>query len=81
MNWLHNTRSFATKMDGVNVSQDGARNLGEVKVGLEGQITPRFNLWGNVGFELAIADIPIAQPCSAVNLTSKGVSRRAARPA
>lgn len=49
MNWLHNTRSFATKMDGVNVSQDGARNLGEVKVGLEGQITPRFNLWGNVG--------------------------------
>lgn len=52
LNWLHNTRNFATAMDGVRVSQSGATNLGEVKVGVEGQINPRMNLWGNVGVQM-----------------------------
>ncbi|GAJ68772.1 outer membrane autotransporter barrel domain-containing protein [Edwardsiella piscicida] len=51
-NWLHNTRSFSTTMDGVRITQAGARNLGEVKVGIEGQINPRVNLWGNVGTQM-----------------------------
>ena len=51
-NWLHNTRSFSTKMDDVSVSQEGARNLGEIKLGVEGQITPDLNLWGNVGVQM-----------------------------
>ena len=51
-NWLHNTRSYSAKMDDVRISQAGARNIGEVKVGLEGQINSRLNLWGNVGTQV-----------------------------
>ncbi|WP_244581754.1 autotransporter outer membrane beta-barrel domain-containing protein [Escherichia coli] len=51
MNWLHNTRDFGTRMNGVTVHQDGARNIGEVKAGVEGQINDRLNLWGNVGVQ------------------------------
>lgn len=55
LNWLHNTRGFATKMNDVYISQSGAENLAEVKVGLEGQINPRLNLWGNVGVQMGDA--------------------------
>ena len=52
VNWLHNTRDFGTRMNGVAVYQDGARNIGEVKAGVEGQINDRLNLWGNVGLQV-----------------------------
>lgn len=52
LNWLHNTRSFATQMDDVRVSQKGASNLGEVKIGLEGQINPYLNIWGSAGVQI-----------------------------
>ena len=52
LSWLHNTRHFAANMDDARVSQDGATNLAEVKVGLEGQIHPRLNVWGNVGVQV-----------------------------
>ena len=51
VNWLHNTRDFGTRMNGETVHQDGARNIGEVKAGVEGQINDRLNLWGNVGVQ------------------------------
>ena len=51
-NWLHNTRTYSTTMDGDRISQAGARNIGEVKVGVEGQINSRVNLWGNIGTQL-----------------------------
>ena len=51
INWLHNTKDFSTTMNGVNVSQEGARNIGEIKTGVEGQITPNLSLWGNVGIQ------------------------------
>ncbi|WP_413491793.1 autotransporter outer membrane beta-barrel domain-containing protein [Morganella psychrotolerans] len=51
-NWLHNTRSYSATMDDVRISQAGARNIGEVKVGVEGQISPRLNLWGNIGTQV-----------------------------
>lgn len=51
-NWLHNTRSYNVNMDNVHINQAGARNIGEVKVGVEGQINPRVNLWGNVGAQM-----------------------------
>ncbi|EKK6908303.1 autotransporter outer membrane beta-barrel domain-containing protein, partial [Shigella sonnei] len=51
VNWLHNTRDFGTRMNGATVHQDGARNIGEVKAGVEGQINDRLNLWGNVGVQ------------------------------
>lgn len=55
VNWLHNTRNFATKMDDVRVSQNGATNLAEVKVGLEGKVNPHLNLWGNIGVQMGDA--------------------------
>lgn len=51
-NWLHNTRGYSAKMDDVRISQAGARNLGEVKVGVEGQINAQLNLWGNIGTQM-----------------------------
>lgn len=51
-NWIHNTEKFSAVMDGVSVSQAGARNVGEVKVGVEGQLNPHLNLWGNVGVQV-----------------------------
>ena len=51
INWLHNSRDFGTHMNDVFVRQDGARNIGEVKAGVEGQINSFLNVWGNVGFQ------------------------------
>lgn len=51
-NWLHNTRNYSVKMDDSRINQDGADNIGEVKVGVEGQINPHLNLWGNVGNQI-----------------------------
>ncbi|WP_053075197.1 autotransporter outer membrane beta-barrel domain-containing protein [Pluralibacter gergoviae] len=51
-NWIHNTRRFSTKMDGVRLSQEGARNLGEVKTGVEGKLSNNLTAWGNVGQQL-----------------------------
>lgn len=48
-NWLHNTRTYTTSMDNLQISQDGARNIGEVKTGVEGQLSRHLTVWGNVG--------------------------------
>lgn len=52
VNWLHNTRDFGTRMDGVSIRQTGARNLVEIKTGVEGHLNPKLNLWGNVGVQM-----------------------------
>jgi autotransporter family porin len=51
-NWIHNTQEFGSELNGVKVSQKGTRNLGELKVGVEGQITKNVNLWGNIGQQM-----------------------------
>lgn len=51
-NWLHNTRDFSARIDGLTTQQAGSRNIGEVKVGLESQITSHFNMWGNIGVQV-----------------------------
>nr|ULG19973.1 type V secretion protein A [Yersinia frederiksenii] len=48
-NWVHNTQDFGTTMDGMTVKQAGAANIGELKLGVEGQLHKSVNLWGNVG--------------------------------
>jgi autotransporter family porin len=48
MNWIHNTRDTRVTMNGVQNEMRGTKNMGELKVGVEGQLTPRLNLWGNV---------------------------------
>ncbi|WP_049612663.1 autotransporter outer membrane beta-barrel domain-containing protein, partial [Yersinia pekkanenii] len=48
-NWIHNTKDFGTTLDGITVKQAGAANVAEVKLGVDGQINNKLNLWGNVG--------------------------------
>ncbi|MBI0908459.1 autotransporter outer membrane beta-barrel domain-containing protein, partial [Escherichia coli] len=48
MNWIHNSKDFAVSMNGVKVEQDGARNLGEIKLGVNGNLNPAASVWGNV---------------------------------
>ncbi len=50
-NWIHNTQRFATRMDGETISQAGAENVGEVKIGISGRLNPQLSLWGNVGHQ------------------------------
>lgn len=52
VNWLHNTKRNGVAMNGVSLEQAGATNIGEVKLGLEGQLTKRTQLWGNVGQQI-----------------------------
>ena len=51
-NWIHNTDTFAVKMDDRSVRQDGARNVGEMRVGLDSTVATNLNLWGNVGIKV-----------------------------
>lgn len=46
--WIHNTNDFGATMDGETAKQAGAANIGELKLGVEGQIDKQFDLWGNV---------------------------------
>ncbi|PVZ83979.1 type V secretion protein A [Serratia sp. S1B] len=48
-NWVHNSKDFGSNMNGISAKQDGAANIAELKVGVEGQINQQLNLWGNVG--------------------------------
>jgi autotransporter family porin len=52
VNWIHNTDAFGVKMDGHGVSRDGARNLGEVRTGVEGKLNDRLTVWSNVGVQM-----------------------------
>ncbi|MBK5143128.1 autotransporter outer membrane beta-barrel domain-containing protein [Budviciaceae bacterium BWR-B9] len=51
-NWIHNTKKFSTEMGNKRIKQAGTDNIGELKLGVEGQINPNFNLWGNVGVQV-----------------------------
>lgn len=48
-NWIHNTKDFGTSLNGEKVNLAGTRNVGELKVGVEGQLNKNVALWGNVG--------------------------------
>lgn len=52
INWIHNTEDFGTAMNGSEVKQAGAKNIGEMKLGVEGQISKKLNMWGNVGQQM-----------------------------
>ena len=45
MNWIHNSKDFAVSMNGVKVEQDGASNLGEIKLGVNGNLNPAASVW------------------------------------
>lgn len=51
-NWLHNTRNFGATLDGVRIDQAGARNIGELKAGVEAKLNETVSLWGNVAQQM-----------------------------
>ena len=51
-NWLYNTKNINVTMGGVEVRQTGSRNIGEVKIGLEGQLNQHLSVWVNAAQQL-----------------------------
>lgn len=48
-NWINNSKTFATSLDGVKVSAQGEKNIAELRVGVDSQLRSNLNLWGSVG--------------------------------
>ena len=46
-NWIHNTKSPGVEMNGTALEQKGVRNIGEVKLGLNGKLNKNLQLWTN----------------------------------
>lgn len=55
VNWIHNTEQYGVNMDGVDVTSEGTRNIGEGKIGVQGSVTPALNLTGTVGQQIGDA--------------------------
>ncbi|WP_347253668.1 autotransporter outer membrane beta-barrel domain-containing protein [Leminorella grimontii] len=51
-NWLHNTERAGATLDGVTTRQAGSTNVGELKLGMEGQLSQHANVWTNVAQQL-----------------------------
>ncbi|MFB4122071.1 ECSE_1600 family autotransporter [Escherichia coli] len=51
-NWINNSKVYAVKMNGQTVGREGARNLDEVRTGVEAKVNNNLSLWGNVGVQL-----------------------------
>ena len=51
-NWIHNTHNQTVQMGTVRDDISGTRNIGELKVGVEGQLNSRLQLWGNVAQQI-----------------------------
>lgn len=47
-NWIHNTRDFGASINGQGNEIAGTRNIGEAKIGVEGQLSRQLDMWGNV---------------------------------
>lgn len=55
INWIRNTKSYGVLMNGQNISRDGARNLGEIRTGVEGKLNNNLSMWGNIGVQIGNA--------------------------
>ncbi len=51
-NCIHNSKDFGATLDGVTVKESGAANIGELKLGVNGQLNKNFNLWGSIGQQI-----------------------------
>ncbi|WP_228397071.1 autotransporter outer membrane beta-barrel domain-containing protein [Limnobaculum xujianqingii] len=51
-NWLYNSKNFGVTMNETSDYQAGTRNIGELKVGVEGHLNKNLNLWGNVAQQI-----------------------------
>lgn len=44
-NWIHNTKTLGVEMDGVEVESEGMKHAGEVRFGLEGELSKNLHGW------------------------------------
>lgn len=51
-NWIHNSHSPRVAMGEVQNDVQGVKDLAELKVGVEGQLTSRLTVWGNVSGQM-----------------------------
>lgn len=51
-NWVHNSRAQSVQMGSQSNEIQGARDAAELKIGIEGQMTSRLNVWGNVAHKI-----------------------------
>lgn len=51
-NWLYHSKKAGVIMDNVKLEQTGSRNVGEVKLGFEGQLNKHVHVWTNVAQQL-----------------------------
>lgn len=54
-NWIANSQNTGATMNGVSIEQRGSKNIAEVRGGVDGQLTQRVSLWGNVGQQMGSA--------------------------
>ncbi|GKX59520.1 autotransporter outer membrane beta-barrel domain-containing protein [Leminorella grimontii] len=47
-NWIYNSKQYGVRMKDTSTHIQGSRNVGEVKVGVEGRLTQGLSVWGNV---------------------------------
>jgi|AGFS01.1.fsa_nt_gi outer membrane autotransporter barrel domain len=50
--WLHNTHRFGASLNDVRIDQAGARNIGELKAGVEAKLSQTIHLWGSVAQQM-----------------------------
>lgn len=46
-NWINNSKNYGVRMNDESAYIEGSRNLGEIKVGLEGSFNDNFSAWGS----------------------------------
>lgn len=51
VNWVNNSKRFGSSIDNVKLTQEGAKNIGEVKVGIESAFTNTLKAWGNMSHQ------------------------------
>ncbi|MFV0547702.1 MAG: autotransporter outer membrane beta-barrel domain-containing protein [Limnobaculum xujianqingii] len=51
-NWIHNTNNYAVQIADTRNEMSGTKNIGELKLGVEGQLSKRLNVWGNAAQQI-----------------------------
>ncbi|ALH96282.1 autotransporter outer membrane beta-barrel domain-containing protein [Acinetobacter equi] len=50
LNYIHNTNPYEIEVNGIKYGDEGSNDLGEVKLGVEGQITQNSQVWINASY-------------------------------
>lgn len=55
-NWINNSKNFGSTLNGISMTSEGQKNIGEVRVGVESKLPSTVNLWGSVGQQMGSND-------------------------